>query len=80
MIGDVWTIFIAPARCLARFHPMCASESIPIIRGGAFRLICRLLLPLSTSQTDLLSVVRTLRRSPNCHSKRRSFSDTAPFM
>jgi hypothetical protein len=32
------------------------------------------------SQIDLLNVVRTLRRSPNCHSKRRSFSDTAPFM
>jgi hypothetical protein len=49
-------------------------------KGDLSCFVCRYIFPLSTSQTALSTVVRTLRHSLNCHSKRRSIPDTASFM
>jgi hypothetical protein len=79
MIGHAWTIFIAPARRLGAVLPDVCPKSLPIDRSTIFHFYRHSILPLSTFQTALSAVVRTLRHSPNCHSKRRSFSDTASF-
>jgi hypothetical protein len=79
MISHALTIFIAFAHRLGAASPDVCPNSFSIDKGSVFHLLCSSILPWSTSQTVPFPVPRTRQKSPNRHSKRRSFSDTASF-
>jgi hypothetical protein len=79
MIHNIPIILTASdCRLRAALPDVCPTPS-PSNRSALSYFICRSIFLPSTSQTALSAALPTDLNSPNCHSKRRSFSDTASF-
>jgi hypothetical protein len=79
MIGHALTIFIAPVHRPRAVLPEVCSKSFRTDRGSIFHRPRHLILPRNTPQRIPFSGSSTRQKSPNCHSKLSSISETASF-